>query len=153
WEDEMIEQKIMEDYKDAMKSRNAVKSTVLSSLRAQFKYDALAKKKDVLDDGECLAVIKRIIKQHLDSIDQFTKGNRTDLAEKEQLELVILKAYLPEEMPAEEIKKIIEEAVAATGAQGMKDMGKVMKEVKAKTGDRADGKLVSDLVKEKLSTP
>jgi len=147
----MIEQKIMDDYKDAMKSRDAVRSTVLSSLRAQFKYDALAKKKDALDDGECLAVIKRIIKQHLDSIDQFTKGNRMDLAEKEQLELVILKAYLPEEMPAEEIKKIIEEAVAATGALGMKDMGKVMKEVKAKTGDRADGKLVSDLVKEKLS--
>lgn len=147
----MIEEKILSDYKEAMKSRDSLKSTTLSFLRAKFSYEAIEKKKDHLDDSECLAVIKRIIKQHQDSIDQFTKGSRLDLAEKEKREMEVLKVYLPPEMPAEEIKKLIEEAVSSTGAQGMKDMGKVIKEVKSKAGDSADGKVVSDLVKERLS--
>jgi uncharacterized protein YqeY len=93
------------------------------------------------------------VKQHEDSIEQFTKGNRPDLVEKEKKELEILKAYLPEELSPEVIKKIIEEAVTATGAIGIKDMGKVMKEVNAKVAGKADGKTVSDLVKERLSKP
>lgn len=147
----MIEEKILNDYKEAMKSRDGLRSSTLSFLRAKFSYEAIEKKKDRLDDGDCIAVIKRVIKQHQDSIEQFTKGSRLDLAEKEKQELEVLKAYLPPEMSADEIRKLIEEAVASTGAQGMKDMGKVIKEVKTKTGDSADGKTVSDLVKERLS--
>ncbi|MFA5362903.1 MAG: GatB/YqeY domain-containing protein [Candidatus Omnitrophota bacterium] len=147
----MIEEKILNDYKDAMRNRDGLKSTTLSCLRAKFSYEAIEKKKERLDDSDCIVVIKRLIKQHQDSIEQFTKGSRLDLAEKEKREMEILKVYLPPGMPAEEIKKFIEEAVSSIGAQGMKDMGKVIKEVKSKAGDSADGKEISDLVKERLS--
>lgn len=148
-----VEERILNDYKEAMKSRDSVKSSTLSFVRAKLSYEAIEKKKNRLDDSDCIAVIKRLIKQHQDSIEQFTKGNRFDLADKEKQELQFLKTYLPPEMSNEEIKKLIEEAIVATEAQGMKDMGKVIKEVKAKAGDSADGKMVSDLVRERLSKP
>ncbi|MBM3249692.1 MAG: GatB/YqeY domain-containing protein [Candidatus Omnitrophica bacterium] len=148
----MLEEKIHSDYKEAMKSRDTLRSSALSFLRADMMNLAVARKKKLLDDAEAVSVIKKQIKQRQDSIDQFTKGGRPDMAEKEKKELEILKGYLPPELSAEEIKKMIDEAVAATGAQGMKDMGRVMKEVTAKTGGSADGKLVSDLVREKLAT-
>ena len=149
----MLEEKILNDYRGSMKSRDALKSSTLSFLRAEMINLAIAKKKKVLDDNDTIAVIKKQIKQRQDSIEQFSKGNRQDLADKESKELEILKAYLPPELPAEEIKKIIEEAIVTTGAQDMKDMGKVMKEAGAKIAGRADGKLVSDLVRERLSKP
>jgi len=149
----MLEEKIMDDYKEAMKSKDTLKSSVLSFLRAEMINTATAKKKAKLDDAEIIPVVKKQIKQRQDSIEQFTKGGRQDLADKEARELNILKTYLPPEMPVEEIKKIIEEAVASTGAQGLKDMGKVMKEVTAKVAGLADGKLVSDLVRLRLSPP
>lgn len=149
----MLEEKILNDYKEAMKSKDALRSSVLSFLRAEMINAAMAKKKAKLDDSEVIPVLKKQIKQRQDSIEQFTKGGRQDLADKEAKELEILKAYLPPEMPAEEIKKIIEEVVVSTGALGPKDMGKVMKEVAAKVAGLADGKLVSDLVKERLSKP
>ncbi|OGX45145.1 MAG: hypothetical protein A3G38_04440 [Omnitrophica WOR_2 bacterium RIFCSPLOWO2_12_FULL_51_8] len=149
----MLEEKILSDYKAAMKARDGIKSTLLSSLRAEMMNAALAKKKDKLDDPEIIAVVKKQVKQHQDSIAQFQHGQRMDLAEKEAKELEILKLYLPPELSAEEIKRIIEAAIAATGASGMKDMGKLMKEVTAQTAGQADGKLVSDLVKQKLSPP
>lgn len=149
----MLEEKILNDYKEAMKSRDTLKSSVLSFLRADMMNVAVAKKKNKLDDGEAISVIKKQIKQRQDSIEQFTKGNRLDMAEKEKKELEVLKTYLPPELSVDEIKKVIEEAVALTGAQGIKDMGKVMKEVNTKIAGQADGKLVSDLVKERLSKP
>jgi uncharacterized protein YqeY len=147
----MLEEKILNDYKEAMKARDSLKSTVLSSLRAEIINTAFAKKKKNLDDNEVVPVIRKQVKQHEDSIEQFTKGSRMDLVEKEKKELEILKSYLPEELSADEIKKIIEEAIATTGAQGLKDMGGVMKEVTAKIAGRADGKTVSDLVREALT--
>lgn len=146
----MLEEKILNDYKEAMKAKDALKVSVLSFLRAEMISTAVNKKKNNLDDAEVVAVIRKQIKSRQDSIEQFTKGNRQDLADKEARELEILKSYLPEEMSAEEIGKIIEEAVTATSAAGMKDMGKVMKEVNARVAGKADGKLVSDLVKERL---
>ncbi len=147
----MLEEKIFNDYKEAMKNRDTLKSSVLSFLRAAMINVAMEKKKKNLDDNDVIAVIKKQVKQRQDSIEQFQKGNRQDLADKEIKELEILRSYLPPELPAEEIKKIIEEAIALTSAQDMKDMGKVMKEVTAKITGRADSKLVSDLVKERLS--
>jgi uncharacterized protein YqeY len=146
----MLEEKILNDYKDAMKARDTLKSSVLSFLRADMMNAAVAKKKAKLDDSEVVAVIKKQIKQRQDSIEQFTKGNRLEMADKEKKEAEILKTYLPPELSEEEIKKVIEEAVVATGAQGVKDMGKVMKEVNAKIAGQADGKLVSDLVRVRL---
>jgi len=147
----MLEEKILNDYKEAMKNKDTLRSAALSFLRADLINVAFAKKKKNLNDEEVIAVIRKQIKAHQDSVDQFKKGARQDLADKEAKELQILKAYLPQELTSDEIKKIIEEAVVSTGAQGQKDMGKVMKEVNAKISGRAEGKLVSDLVKERLS--
>jgi len=147
----MLEEKIFNDYKEAMKNRDTLKSSALSFLRASLINVAIEKKKKNLDDNDCIAVIKKQIKQRQDSIEQFQKGNRQDLADKESKELEILKSYLPAELSSDEIKKIIEDAILSTGASDIKDMGKVMKEVTAKIAGRADGKLVSDLVRERLS--
>jgi len=149
----MLEEQILGDYKAAMKSRDTLKSSVLSFLRADMLNQATAKKKDKLDDAEIVVVIKKQIKQRQDSIEQFTKGNRLEMAEKEKKESEILKAYLPPELSVEQIKVLIEEMVAATGASGIKDMGRLMKELTVKISGVADGKLVSDLVRQRLSTP
>ena len=147
----MLEEKILSDYKEAMKARDTLKTSVLSFLRADVINTQVSKKKNVLDDSEVVAVIKKQIKQRQDSIEQFTKGDRLALAEKEKKELEILKIYLPPELSADEIKKVIDEVMVTTAASGMKDMGKVMKEVNVIIAGKADGKLVSDLVRERLS--
>jgi len=149
----MLEEKILNDYKEAMKNKDALKVSTLSFLRAQFINLAIEKKKKSLDDSDCAVVIKKLIKQHQDSIEQFKQGNRQDLVDKEAKELEILKSYLPPELSEDEIRKIIEEAVSLTGAKEIKDMGKVMKEVTAKVAARADNKLVSDLVRKRLTGP
>jgi len=149
----MLEEKLLNDYKEAMKNKDALKSSVLSFLRAQMLNVAIAKKKDKLDDNDILAVIRRQVKERQDSIEQFQKGNRQDLADKESKELEILKSYLPPQLPEDQIKKIIEESIVATGAQGIKDMGRVMKEVNEKIAGSADGKVISDMVRERLAKP
>ena len=149
----MLEEKILSDYKEAMKAQDKIKSSTLSFLRAELINVAFAKKKSSLDDDEVITVIKKQIKQHQDSIEQFTKGNRPELAAKEEAESKVLKSYLPPQLSDEEIRKIIEEVVLSLGASGMKDMGKVMKEVSSKVGQSADAKLVSDLVRARLSNP
>jgi hypothetical protein len=145
-----LEQKIYDDYKEAMKARDALKSSVLSLLRAEVLNTAVAKKKSSLDDAEVIAVVKKQIKQRQDSVEQFTRGARPEMAKKEQQEMDILKNYLPPEMPVDELKKIIAAVIAETGAQGMKDMGKVMKEVGVRVAGQADSRTVSDLVRQSL---
>lgn len=149
----MLEKKIFEDYQAAMKARDTLKSSVLSFLRADVLNAAVAKNKRSLDDGEVVSVIKRHVKQRQDSIEQFEKGGRIDMAQKERGELVILKSYLPAELSDEELKRIIDEAVQATGASGLQSMGAVMKEVLAKCSGQADGKKVSELVRQRLMNP
>ncbi len=149
----MLEEKILSDYKEALKARDALRSSLLSCVRAEIMNTALAKKKNNLDDSEVMSVIKKQIKQHQDSIEQFKKGNRNDLAEKEVKELAILELYLPAQLSEAEVIKTIEEIIAQTGALGLKDMGKVMKEAQARIGASADGKLISEIVKNKLSSP
>ena len=147
----MLEIQIKKDYIQAMKDKDALKSSVLSLLRAQVKNVCIEKRVDELEDVEVVSIIKKQIKQRQDSITQFEKGGRVDLAEKEAKELVILKEYLPQELSEEEIKKIIGEAVAETGASSIKDMGTVMKAAMPKLQGRADNKMVSDIVKTTLS--
>lgn len=149
----MLEEKILNDYKEAMKNKDALRSSVLSFLRAEMINVAMSKKKKALEDNDCLSVIRKQVKARQDSIAQFKQGNRQDLADKETKELEILKSYLPPELSVDEVKKIIDEAILSTGASGMKDMGRLMKEVTEKISGRAEGKLISDLVREKLSKP
>ncbi len=145
-----LEERILDDFKLAMKAKDSLKVSVLSCLRAQFSYLALEKNKKNLEDADCIGAIKKSIKQHQDSIEQFKAGGRQDLVDKEVLELEILKLYLPAGMSEEALKIIVEEAVITTGAVGMKDMGKVMKEVTAKSAGAADGKMMSEMVKARL---
>lgn len=149
----MLEEKILNDYKVAMKSRDTLKISVLSFLRADLLNQTTAKKKDKLDDPEIIVVIKKQIKQRQDSIEQFTKGNRLEMAEKEKKELEMLKVYLPPELSVEQIKVLIEGVIISTGSSGIKDMGRLMKELTVKIAGGADGKLVSDLVRQRLGTP
>ncbi len=146
-----LEEKIMNDYKQAMKDKNSLKVSTLNFLRSQLKYAMIEKKLDRLPDGEAIAVIKKQVKQRLDSIEQFEKGGRKDLAEREQAELTILKSYLPQELSLEEIKTLMEAVVQESKATGIKDMGTVMKLLLQKAAGRCDSKVASDLVKERLS--
>ena len=120
-------------------------------LRSQLKYAMIDKKLDKLPDPDVITVIKKQVKQRQDSIEQYEKGNRQDLADKEKAEWAILKSYLPEEMSPEALKKIIEESIKETQSSGLKDMGKLMQAVMPKVSGQADNKLVSTLVKERLS--
>lgn len=147
----MLEEKIMEDYKKAMKDRDALKVSTLSFLRAQLKTLAIDKRHDVLDDADVISVLKKLAKQRRDSIGQFKAGNRQDLVEKETKELEILMSYLPQQVPEEKIKETIEEVIKATGASGVQDMGKVMKELLSKFAGRSDNKLVGELVRQRLT--
>lgn len=146
-----LEEKINKDYIQAMKDKAAEKSGALSYLRAMIKQVKVDKRLEVAADDEVIAVIKKQIKQRQDSIEQFDKGGRPELAAKERAELEIMKVYLPAEMSMDEIRGFIDAAIKETSASSMKDMGNVMKVVREKTGGRADGKLVSELVKEKLA--
>ncbi len=145
-----LEKQIDKDYIQAMKDRDQAKSSALSYLRAMIKQVKVDQRLEALDDAGVSAVLKKQIKQRQDSIEQFEKGGRADLAAKEKAEVELMKVYLPAEMSADEVRSIIEAAIKETGAQSMKDMGNVMKAVRDKVAGRADGKLVSELVKEKL---
>ena len=149
----MLEKKILNDYKEAMISKDRIRSSTLSFLRSNLMNKAISLKKKSLEDNEVISVIKKSVKQRQDSIEQFKKGSRDDLVAKESQELEILKSYLPPELSQGQINEIIEQVVVQTQAKGPKDMGRVMKEVMAKVASGADGKLVSELVRQKLMPP
>jgi uncharacterized protein YqeY len=107
-------------------------------------------KRAPLIDSEILDTVRSLIKQRKDSIEQFAKGGRQDLVDKEAAEVVILEVYLPQQMSREDVEKAVREVIAQTGAQGAKDMGKVMKALVPLLAGRADNKLVSELVKTSL---
>ena len=146
----MLIEKIEIDLKNALKSRDPIKVSTLRLLKSAIGYLAIEKREDLKDD-DVISVIKKQVKQRKDSIEGFKKGNSEDLAQKEEVELKILKLYLPEEITSEALRVIIDEAINETGASTPKDMGMVMKAVMAKTKGSADGKVVSSIVNEKLS--
>lgn len=148
---QMLEDKLLSDYKEAMKNKDALKSSTLSFLRSQLKNIAIEKRKEKLDDSDVIATIKKQIKQRLDSIEKFNSGARYDLAQKEQKELEILKTYLPQELSKEDVEKIVDETIVAAGANGIKDMGRVMKEIMLRVSGKVDNKFLSDTVKSRLT--
>jgi uncharacterized protein YqeY len=129
----------------AMKARDAERLSTLRMLQSAFKYQQIESGHE-LSDEEALTVIRKAVKQRLDSIEQFTKGNRPELAEKERREMELLKTWLPPELTDEEIEAGIREIVASTGAQSKKDMGKVMKEASTRYKGRVDGKKIQEIV-------
>ncbi len=147
----MLEEQIQKDYVQSMKDRDVLRSSTVSFLRAQLKNVRIEKRSDHLEDSDVIGVIKKQIKQRQDSIEQYQKGGRQDLADKESAELAILKGYLPQEMSEAELMDVILEAVKESSAGSMKDMGKVMKIVASRVQGRADNKTVSELVKKAIS--
>ena len=148
-----LQEQITQDYKAAMKSGDATRKTTLSGLRAAFKSAEIdARGTDrIVDETTFQGVIEKEAKKRRESIEEFTKANRTDLADKESAELEVLKSYLPEPMSNEELEKMVDDAIAQTAATSPKEMGKVMGVLVPKIAGRADGKLASKLVREKLS--
>jgi len=147
----MLEEQIMNDFKQAMKNKEAIRTSTLSLLRSQLKYVLIEKKIEKLADPDVIVVIKKQAKQRQDAIVQYEKGGRPELAEKEKQELAILKAYLPQEMDEAQLKTLVQEAISEVKASSIKDMGKVMPVVMAKVGGRADSKMVSEMVKQALT--
>lgn len=147
----MLEEQLQKDYFQAMKDRDTVKASTVNFLRAQLKNVRIEKRSETLEDKDVVVVIKKQIKQRQDSIEQYEKGGRKDLADKETAEMAILKKYLPEELSEQALQQFIEQAIRETGAQSMKDMGNVIKVVAVKAQGRADNRVVSELVKKALA--
>jgi len=129
----------------AMKARDAERLSTLRMLQSAFKYQQIESGHE-LSDEEAMTVIRKAVKQRLDSIEQYTKGNRPELAEKERREMELLKTWLPPELTDEEVEAGIREIIASTGAQSKKDLGKVMKEASARYKGRVDGKKMQEIV-------
>ncbi len=138
---------------NVVKALKAKEKETVSTLRF-FLSAVKNKEKDLrrdISDDEVQAVALAQVKQRQDSIEQFEKGGRQDLADKERAELEILKDYIPEQLSEDELREIVKAAITETGAESMKDMGKLMAAVMAKAKGKADGKVVSAMVKELLS--
>jgi len=148
-----VTEKVTADLTAAMKAKDAAKTSALRMAKAALMNREIDKKA-ALDDTEALSVIRGLVKQREDSIFQFRKGNRPELVEKEEAELMVLRAYLPAEASDDEIDKAVEQAMTETGAASAKDIGKAMKAAiaaLAATGKPADGKRVNDAVRKRLS--
>src|SRR5919204_428737 len=145
--------KIQKDMTDAMRARDEQRLSTLRMVKAALKNKEVEKRAP-LDDKEALAVLSTLIKQRKDSIEQFSKGGRQELADKEAAEIVLIESYMPKAAGEQEIVSTVKAAIAEMGAPTMKDMGAVMKAAMAKfaaSGARVDGKMVSDIVKRELA--
>jgi uncharacterized protein YqeY len=140
---------ITEDVKSAMKAGEKDRLKVLRLITAAIKQVEVDQRIE-LDDAATLDVLNKMLKQRRDSIDQYVKGNRQDLADVEQAEIEVIQGYLPEQMSEADLDKLIDETIAATGAESIRDMGKVMGAIKAKAQGRADMGAVGARVKARL---
>ena len=148
-----IPEKIQQDMVEAMRSRQEPRLSTLRMVKSALKNKEIDKRSP-LDEKEALAVLSTLIKQRKDSIEQFTKGGRQELADKEAAEIVIIESYMPKAAGEEEVVATVRAAITEMGSPTMKDMGTVMKNAMAKfatAGTRVDGKLVSEIVKRELS--
>lgn len=135
-----------DDMKAALKTGDAVKLSTLRMLVAAIRNREIEKNVKELDDVEVIQILQRQIKQHKDSIEQFQKGNRPDLSDKEARELKVLEAYMPAQMGQDELTAVIKAVISEIGAVSKADSGKVMKAVMEKVKGKADGKTVSQMV-------
>ncbi|HVN23906.1 MAG TPA: GatB/YqeY domain-containing protein [Syntrophorhabdales bacterium] len=143
--------RIEADLKKALKERDAVRVSTLRMLLGAVKYKEVEKVRPLAEE-EFHGVVKTLIKQHSESIESFKKGHRQDLVEKEEKELVVLQEFVPAQLTLEELSGEVEEAIRQLDAKTPKDMGKVMKFLMEKHAARIDGKVLSDMVRQRLST-
>ena len=137
--------------KGALKGKDTLRVSVLRMLLTSLSYKEI-EKKQALTEAEFYGVVKTMIKQHSESIESFEKGRRTDLADKERKELEILKEFAPAEISGDELSAAVDDAVGSLGAKDQKDMGKVMKFLMEKLSSRVDGKVLSEMVRKRLSS-
>lgn len=147
-----LKDKLTADMKDAMKAREAgkLRLSVIRLVRGAIRQQEIDGQKE-LSDEDVLGVISKEVKQRRDSIEDFQKGGRDDLVAEAEAEIAVLMEYLPQQLSEDEVRNLVKEAIAASGAASPKDMGKVMKELMPKVKGRADGKLVNGIVKELLA--
>ncbi|MEO0425229.1 MAG: GatB/YqeY domain-containing protein [Pseudomonadota bacterium] len=141
---------LKDDMKAAMRAKESFRLGVIRMVLAAVKQREVDERIE-LDEAATLAIVEKMIKQRKDAVEQFTKGDRPDLAEKETAEIAVLEGYLPQAMSEADIQALVEQAVGDTGASSMKDMGKVMGIVKSNATGRLDMGLASKLVKARLS--
>ncbi len=145
-----IREKILADIKSAMVSKDTVKLNTLRFLNSAIKNKEIDSRPTPITADDIMQVIKKLVKQRKESIEQFSAAGRMDLADQESSELKILETYMPSQMTKEQIEKLVAEVITATGAKTVKDMGTVMKESMARSAGTADGKMLSDVIKSKL---
>ncbi len=145
-----LKNQIKEDMKSAMKAGEKDRLKVVRLMMAAIKQVEIDKRVE-LDDAGVLAVLDKMVKQRRDSVDQFVKGDREDLAAIERAEIEVLDKYLPEQLSEAELAALVDEVIAATGAESIRDMGKVMGQIKSKAAGRADMGAVSATVKARLN--
>lgn len=146
-----LRDRLTEDLKLAMKSRDQLRMDVIRMIKAAILNKEVELRKD-LDDAEMSRIMATLIKQRRESVEQFEKAQRIELAEKERKEITIIETYLPKALSAEELDRIIVSVLADSGSRSLKDMGAVMKAVMARlAGQAVDGKQISDLVRAKLT--
>lgn len=145
-----LEERLVEEMKQAMKSNDKLKLSTVRMIRSALKNKEIDLRKR-LEDEDVVKVIQALVRKGEESVEQFQTGGRMDLVEKEKKEIEIMKSFLPQPLSQEEICQIIDQSIQETQASSMKDLGKVMKSVMPKIGGKADGKLINQLVKERLS--
>ena len=141
-----LQERLGQEIKSAMLARDADRLSALRLLKSAIGYVLIEKKTESLPDADFIAIVQKEVKKRRDSIEQFEKGGRAELAAKEKQEIAVLEGFLPQPLSAEELEKLVREAIAETGAASKKDMGPVIKTVQAKAAGRADGKTISQLV-------
>ena len=147
-----LAEKIVSDLTASMKAQDAARTSTLRMVKAAM-MNRQIEKGGPLDDEELSRLLRSLVKQRRDSIEQYEKAGRQELVDKETAEIEVIEGYLPQAASREEIEAVVVEAIASTGANSMKDMGKVMKAAQAAlAGKNADGRVVSDIVKSKLSS-
>jgi uncharacterized protein YqeY len=145
-----LREKLDEDLKSAMRAKDSLRMNTVRALKSAIKYREIELMKP-LDDAGILGVLATEIKRRRDSVEQYRAGKRVDLADKEEAEIKILQEFLPQQLTREEVEAKVAEVIARVGAQGPKDMGAVMKALLPEVQGRADGKVVSELVKQRLA--
>ncbi len=144
-----LRDKLSDEMKQAMKARDELRLSTVRLVRSAVKNKDIELKRE-LNDQEIVEVIATLVKQRRESIRRFVEAGRQDLVDKEEGELKVLLEFLPQQMGREEVAALVEKVIAECGAQGARDMGKVMKALMPHVSGRADGKMVSDVVKERL---
>jgi uncharacterized protein len=146
-------ERVDSDLKEAMRAKDALRLGVLRMLKSALKYGAIEKSgaDAQLSDVDAVQVIRKQAKQRQDSIESFEKGGRPELAEKEKVELAILNSYLPKQISADELAKVVRETISEVGATSKAQMGAVMKALQTKIGDRSDGRTLSQEVQRQLT--